>query len=141
MVGTMPPNSMLRPNAGSGSGDGSAASQTGSPQSDWHPDYCGSTLFKLVKMANDLGEFGDKVSTAFVVSGGTGLVPALGFKAVSGLAQVGGALQALAGVQRLGDGQLEHFCRTASCQSLSETTWLISWLTRFLDQRWMSSIR
>ena len=53
-------------------------------------------------MANDLGEFGDKVSTAFVVagvvSGGTGLVPALGFKAAAGAAQVGGAaLQALAG--------------------------------------------
>jgi hypothetical protein len=53
-------------------------------------------------MANDLGDFGEEASTAFVVagivSGGTGLVPALGFKAASGVAQVGGAaLQALAG--------------------------------------------
>ena len=72
------------------------------PQNERRPDYCGSTLFQLGKVANDLGEFGDKVSTAFVVagvvSGGTGLVPALGFKAASGVAQVGGvALQALAG--------------------------------------------
>jgi hypothetical protein len=72
------------------------------PQSKQRPAYCGSTLFKLGQTANDIGEFGDKVSTAFVVagvvSGGGRLVPALGFKAASGLAQVGGAaLQVLAG--------------------------------------------
>jgi hypothetical protein len=72
------------------------------PQSERRPDYCGSILFKLGKIADDLGEFGDKASTVFVVagivSGGTGLVPALGFKAASGVAKVGGAaLQALAG--------------------------------------------
>jgi RHS repeat-associated protein len=66
------------------------------------PDYCDSMLFKLGKVADDLGSIGDKASTVFIVagvaSGGTGLVPALGFKAASGVAQVGGAgLQALAG--------------------------------------------
>jgi RHS repeat-associated protein len=80
----------------------SASNKKGKPQSERRPDYCGSTLFKLGKFADDLGEFGDNVSTAFVVagvvSGGTGLIPALGFKAAAGLAKVGGAgFQMLAG--------------------------------------------
>lgn len=66
------------------------------------PDYWGSGLFKLGQMASERGEFVGNVSDDFifagVVSGGTGLVPALGFQALSGASQVGGAvLQALAG--------------------------------------------
>jgi hypothetical protein len=72
------------------------------PTPQGRPSYCSSTLFQLGKIASDIGDIGDKASTAFVVagviSGGTGLIPALGFKAASGAVQVGGAaLQALAG--------------------------------------------
>jgi RHS repeat-associated protein len=91
--------------SGNGRGNITVASRRKSPQSPpptGRPSYCASGFYQFGKAAAEFGAFTDKLSdiglAAGIVSGGTGLAPALGGKLFSGIVQTAGnGLQWLSG--------------------------------------------